>query len=557
MEMTEVTASELVKQLNEAAKAVRFWPWFLILTLGLSLVSPLFLIPGGPLTLWLFWKDQVRRKVVVFYDVAGEDAHRFQRSVDSFKQAAGTQRAWQIIAAGEVRTTHQHKVNAGASSVVSRIPLIMTQRGPRNIATNIAMLSLTTAQRSLYLLPDRVLVRDGKHYADVAYDKLTSLASIQHFVEDEMTPSDSVVLGHTWQFVNVKGGPDRRFKNNRMLPILEYGRLTLASDGGYRALLDFSTPEASSALARGLAQMTANDRQTASPPPLASSTHTSSASIPVSTPHPKPTPATPQLRPGTRRTDHSRTIAGASFSRRRLSADGRVAVVGESHYQSTLDRIAHHVSTGANFDNHLPVVASLIPEPGNPHDDRAVRVDLDSASGPATVGYLCRTDARAYQPVLLRLRECGYVGVCPGRIAGGGPERLYGVYLHLAGPEALLLENLLSEADLLEPARQVTVTREEDHQAILALYHPTARSISRVAAELTSSAVSHGKHKGSYAVEIQLDGRRVGELTAAMSNRYKDIVVTEEQRGRQVICEGVITYGSRGYQIDLRLPHES
>jgi hypothetical protein len=38
-----------------------------------------------------------------------------------------------------------------------------------------------------------------------------------------------------------------------------------------------------------------------------------------------------------------------------------------------------------------------------------------------------------------------------------------------------------------------------------------------VAAELASSSVSRGKHKGAYAVEVRLDGERVGELTAAMS----------------------------------------
>lgn len=36
-----------------------------------------------------------------------------------------------------------------------------------------------------------------------------------------------MLIGSTWQYVNKSGGPDRRFKNNRQLPIVEYGRLTL------------------------------------------------------------------------------------------------------------------------------------------------------------------------------------------------------------------------------------------------------------------------------------------------------------------------------------------
>ena len=78
------------------------------------------------------------------------------------------------------------------------------------------------------------------------------------------------------------------------------------------------------------------------------------------------------------------------------------------------------------------------------------------------------------------------------------------------------------EIDLLEPERQVTVTGEESHQETLARHHSTTRSLTRVATELASCSVSRGKHKGAYAVEVRLDGERVGE---------------------------------RGFQIDLRLPN--
>jgi len=182
-------------------------------------------------------------------------------------------------------------------------------------------------------------------------------------------------------------------------------------------------------------------------------------------------------------------------------------------------------------------------------------VEIVTGAHAETVGYLCRSDARAYQPTLLALRDAGYVGTCPGRITGGEPGRSYGVYLHLAGPEALLLENRVGEIDLLEPERHVTVTREESHQETLARHHSMTRSLTRVAAELASSSVSRGKHKGAYAVEVRLDGERVGELTAAMSTRYKHLVVATEGNSNCATCEAVITHGERGFQIDLRLPN--
>jgi hypothetical protein len=98
--------------------------------------------------------------------------------------------------------------------------------------------------------------------------------------------------------------------------------------------------------------------------------------------------------------------------------------------------------------------------------------------------------------------------------------------------------------------RQVTVTREEDHQDVLAVHHRPGARPTPVTAELWSSAVSRGKYRGGYAVEVRVGGRRVGELTAAMSARYRHLVDV----AGPVRCHGVITYGSRGFQIDLRLP---
>lgn len=57
------------------------------------------------------------------------------------------------------------------------------------------------------------------------------LLASQH-IEYEAVPGDATVVEHTWQYVNKKGGPDRRFKNNRKLPVCRVNRLHLSSDRG-------------------------------------------------------------------------------------------------------------------------------------------------------------------------------------------------------------------------------------------------------------------------------------------------------------------------------------
>ena len=565
LEMTQTDSSDLVRQLNEAAGSPLLWPWVLAASVVACVISPLLLLLGLPLALWVAWKDTVRRTVVAFYDVRDDDARRYQSLVDAFSGAQGCQGAWHVVAAGDITTPYQHKVNAGAATVVSRLPLGRTIDGPRHLRANVAVPTLSTPQRSLHLLPDRVLIRDGRRYADVPYSQLATNDAVQRFIEDGAVPSDSRVLDYTWRYVNKSGGPDRRFKDNRQLPVLEYGRLTLGSSNGYSAVLDFSTPRASTELRGALRAMVPS---VPSPRPAASGVPNPPRPAPNAprTPHPPaPAPASPVPTPqasesGRHRRPQTPIDLDAlqpspspvpALRRRRLSADGRVSVVGESHYQASLARAARGAALGYDWDSLPPAPVLLVPEPENVHDANAVRVDVLVDGGSRCAGYLSREEAQRYQPQLLRLRAAGFVGTCSGRITGGGANS-YGLYLHLADPRDVLIENLLDDREPLPADRDVTVTKEEHHQDVLAEFH--MGSTTRVVASLRSSTVSSGKYAGQYGIEVVLDGRRVGELTAAMSSRYRDVIADAELRGGPVLCEAVVTHGSRGFQIDLRLP---
>jgi hypothetical protein len=102
-------------------------------------------------------------------------------------------------------------------------------------------------------------------------------------------------------------------------------------------------------------------------------------------------------------------------------------IVGESHYQAALERLAG----GRSEDGvRVKTTATLILETNNPHDPQAVRVDIRGR----TVGHLSREDARTYR---LRLRQLG----CPNLQAsfpaiivggwnrGGGDRGHFGVKL--------------------------------------------------------------------------------------------------------------------------------
>jgi DNA polymerase-3 subunit epsilon len=237
MSLEPTGRGDLVDQLNAAAARLTWW-WptaIVVLLLGLVMMpwGLIIWVLGGAGCIWLYLNDQAKRTVVLFYDVH-DDAHSwFDTLVTQWRWLTESQRVWRIIQSGDVAGTHSFKVNAGASSLVNRIAAAASTSGNiKQLATNIAIPSITAGNSALYLLPDRLLVRDGKRYGDIDYQALRTFHQTERFIESSPPPGDSVQVDSTWQYVNVKGGPDRRFANNRLLPIMAYGRLVMASDSG-------------------------------------------------------------------------------------------------------------------------------------------------------------------------------------------------------------------------------------------------------------------------------------------------------------------------------------
>lgn len=105
-------------------------------------------------------------------------------------------------------------------------------------------------------------------------------------------------------------------------------------------------------------------------------------------------------------------------------------IVGESHYQNALDEIC---GGKTEVGHHKEMLAYLVTEDDNPHDSKAVRVQIEGR----IVGYLSRADAREMRRQL-NLPD-GFILRVPALIVGGwddgeGSVGHYGVKLDL--PEA-------------------------------------------------------------------------------------------------------------------------
>jgi hypothetical protein len=101
----------------------------------------------------------------------------------------------------------------------------------------------------------------------------------------------------------------------------------------------------------------------------------------------------------------------------------------------------------------------------------------------------------------------------------------------------------------------VAVTLEARHQPALAPYNVPVGAARHVAVELGWCTITSGAYRGERAIEVRVDGWRVGELTHLMSRRYAPLVAEIIARGGRPGCVATVSRGAGGLEVNARLPH--
>jgi hypothetical protein len=132
------------------------------------------------------------------------------------------------------------KYHAGATSLLQRSATTVRTAAPPFVRTNLPVLCIAAGRRTLYFLPDHLLVYDGPSIGAVSYRSVDLGVVAQRFIEESGVPRDATVVDYTWRYVNKKGGPDRRFSNNPRIPICLYDELHLRTASGLNEILQLS-----------------------------------------------------------------------------------------------------------------------------------------------------------------------------------------------------------------------------------------------------------------------------------------------------------------------------
>ncbi|MCI8620338.1 MAG: DUF4236 domain-containing protein [Clostridia bacterium] len=124
------------------------------------------------------------------------------------------------------------KYSSGATNSITRNIINIYKGTPWYIKSNIDIYYIIDGNKKIYLTPDRIIVLNGFKAMGCKYNNLDFNIFNSRYVEEGIVPKDAKIISYTWKYVNKNGGPDKRFNNNRQLPICDYGGLAVTSNDG-------------------------------------------------------------------------------------------------------------------------------------------------------------------------------------------------------------------------------------------------------------------------------------------------------------------------------------
>jgi hypothetical protein len=245
LEMVPVNSSHIIQHINEKMQRMLLWRWALgagviaSLVLGLQPEMQAFALVLAICTIilssFVFYTN--RRAVVIMYNLLEDAEGPFRLFTEEFDKLATAQKIWNIDTSTRIG---DWKRNAGATDTSMRTRAKLGYSVPRVIKTNIDVPSIVGGRHSMFFFPDIVLITERNHAGAISYEDLVVLWDTIVFIEQKPVPSDSQVLGYTWQYVNKSGGPDRRFSNNRQIPQVIYQQMTAKGPNNFLKTLHFS-----------------------------------------------------------------------------------------------------------------------------------------------------------------------------------------------------------------------------------------------------------------------------------------------------------------------------
>lgn len=171
------------------------------------------------------------------YVIDSDQQEKVDQHMEPILKVADSEKVWRIMQSSKVIN---RKYSGGASNTVKRSVCTASKTASFPFKTNIPAASFKSGKETLVFLPDKLFIIQKSKVGALNYSDIQTSVTTTRFIESDKVPKDASVVGTTWKYVNKSGGPDKRFKDNRELPICLYGEIELKSTSGLNTVLMFS-----------------------------------------------------------------------------------------------------------------------------------------------------------------------------------------------------------------------------------------------------------------------------------------------------------------------------
>lgn len=239
---TEIASKGLEEMIASATKSLKRDNWATIgLTLSLLFgfgFPPLFLAAIG----FLIWKINIRKAGIINleYTIDSDQKAIIDERLKPLLKIAESKKVWRIIETSKVIDT---KYSSGANNTVKRVVCQSSKVVPFPFVTNSQVVTFKSGKEILMFLPDKFFIIQGNKIGALNYEDLMTDVKATRFVESQGVPSDAKIISQTWEYVNKSGGPDKRFKNNKQIPVCLYGEMIIKSNSGINTVIMFSNTD--------------------------------------------------------------------------------------------------------------------------------------------------------------------------------------------------------------------------------------------------------------------------------------------------------------------------
>lgn len=232
---------DILKSAHGALILNKFSTTLFWISLLLLFVKPIYALASIAFVLMKILVKTLGR-VKLNYEIEDDQKDIVEKRINEMLKLTECNKVWRLMQSSKVI---DKKYSSGASTTVVRVLCKMTSKTPFPFKSNVKAAVFQSGKETIIFLPDKLFVIQKTKIGALNYSDISSDIRTTRFVESESVPKDAKVVGSTWKYVNKSGGPDRRFADNRQLPICEYGEIELTSNSGLNTLLMYSNSNCS------------------------------------------------------------------------------------------------------------------------------------------------------------------------------------------------------------------------------------------------------------------------------------------------------------------------